>query len=48
MFQHLKEALTVTAGLGVVSDGNLAYVLERLRVMADDDLMAAFKFDRGG
>lgn len=48
MFQHLEEALQVTAGSGVVSVGVPAYVLERLRVLAEDDFMSAFDYDRGG
>ena len=48
MFQHLEEALQVTAGKGVVGVGNPAYVLERLRILAEDDFMSAFDYDRGG
>lgn len=47
-FKHLEEALQVTAGSGVVGVGNPAYVLERLRILAEDDFMSAFNYDRGG
>lgn len=47
-FQHLEEALYVTAGAGAAGIGNPAYVLERLRVLAEDDFMSAFVYDKGG
>ncbi|CAM9458725.1 unnamed protein product [Ascophyllum nodosum] len=48
MYQHLEEALQVTAGSGVPGVGNPAYVLERLKVLAEDDFMSAFDYDNGG
>lgn len=38
----------VVAGSGAIGAGNPAYVLRRLRVLAEDDFMSAFIYDRGG
>lgn len=38
----------MTAGSGTVGLGSPAYVLERLRDLAEDDFMSAFVYDRGG
>lgn len=45
--QRLEEALQVTTGSGAAGVGNPAYVLLRLKALAEDDFLSSFVYDKG-